>query len=70
MDERYSYFGRTDTNDRNNSGHGGLNMSDIEDDPVAAYNYVRTEGAITGPTLDSTWQMFHRDEFWGWRLYD
>ena len=39
-------------------------MSDIEDAPVVAYNFVRTEGAITGPTLEDTWNVFHRDEFW------
>ena len=33
-------------------------------DAVIAYNYVNTEGAITGPTIRSTWRIFHEREFW------
>jgi len=40
-------------------------MSDCPDDAVIVrYNYVKPEGAITGPTIRSTWRIFHEREFW------
>lgn len=40
-------------------------MTDCNDDSaIVRYNYVKTEGAITGPTIRSTWRIFHEGEFW------